>query len=64
MFGSKAGAYLSEVCGPQALTTNVILGKKGIPETKTLAYEEATRVNHLSGGQSRTGSWPYPQILD
>ncbi len=50
MVGSKAGAYLSEVCGLKALTTNIRLGRKGIPEAKTVAYDEPTQVKHLSGG--------------
>jgi hypothetical protein len=56
-FASKAGAYLSEVFGLKALTTNIRLGRKGIPEAKTVAYYEPTREKHLSRGQSRTGSW-------
>jgi hypothetical protein len=64
MFGCKAGDYLSEVFGLKALTTNIRLGRKGMPETKTLDYYEPTRVKHLSGDESRKGSCPYPQILD
>jgi hypothetical protein len=46
MFNSKAGAYLNEapfVCPTLrllALPTNIRLGKKGLPETSTLAYHD------------------------